>query len=291
MSWDLNIPKIMHLYWGRNKPLSYMKYLTALSFSKLNPDWEIRCYTPKKSVSGDLWKDPEQKAYKYKGPDYFKKLKKIPNLKIYKEDFSKIGIPKDIPEVHRSDLLRLYLLKEYGGLWSDFDILYINPMDRFFANVVASGLRENEEQANVYVCYNTRDRYHSIGFLLGQKEVDYSFYGDLFNRGISLKSSDKYQGFGRHLLERYFIYEPIIVKLFKKSKKVRVANIPMSIVYLINWELIGRIYSGPTFNFPKSSIGIHWYAGSPISSKYENTMTEKNIDKSMPIYPYIEKIL
>ena len=288
MSWNLKIPKILHLYWGGNKPLSFFRYLTPLSFSKLNPDWEIRVYMPLTPIQGDKWKQGEQKASAYNGLDYSANLNKIKNLTVFKMDFYNLGIPKDLPEVHRSDIVRLYLLKEYGGVWSDFDVLYINPMDNFCYNT--DPIRKDSD---VFVCYNVLKGFHSIGFLMGCVEKNYSFFGDVFKKALLLKGSSDYQGYGRFLLESYFKYLPQEVIKFHASKGVKVANIPYGTVYAINWEQITRFYFGPKLDFFPDTLGIHWYAGSPISSTFDNKFNEGTIGEyeSIPIYPYIKKAL
>ena len=110
------IPRVLHLYWGRNKKLSFMKYLTAYSFSKQNPDWEIRVHFPKSPFIGENWADKTQKGYNFKGADYFDKLSDIPNLTLHEVDFDEdFDFDTGIPEVFRSDLYRIKLLGDHGG--------------------------------------------------------------------------------------------------------------------------------------------------------------------------------
>jgi len=292
MSWRLKVPKIMHVYWGGNKPLSFMRYLTILSFSKYNPDWEIRCYTPTNPIKEEAWTGGEQKNHLYGGHDHLKDAAALENVSIIRKDFSDIGIPGALSEVHRSDLLRLYLLSEYGGLWSDMDILYINSMNNIFYNSVLSdkiNIEHKVQENDVYVCYDVFKHYHSIGFLMARKEEDFSFFREVFKMGLSMQGSKEYQGYGRFLLEKYFRYTPDYTKKFKETHNIRVANISQQVVYHINSFAIKRLYSGPPLNLTASSIGIHWYAGSKISAVYDNVLNRDNVESfsSLPIYRYI----
>mgnify|MGYP000863621701 CR=1 FL=1 len=41
-----NIPKIVHFYWGKNNPLTFLQYLSVVSFREHNPGWKIKIYYP-----------------------------------------------------------------------------------------------------------------------------------------------------------------------------------------------------------------------------------------------------
>ena len=49
-------------------------------------------------------------------------------------DFQIYNFNNDMPEVHKSDFLRLELLSTIGGLWSDMDIIYFKPMNSLYFN-------------------------------------------------------------------------------------------------------------------------------------------------------------
>ncbi len=118
--WHLKeIPKTLHMYWGRNKKLSYMRYMTAYSFSKLNPDWKINVYAPLKPCLKQTWNGNEQKAYNYRGNDHFPLLSRIKNVNVIEFDFeATLHISNDKPEDLKSDILRLHLISTQDGGWS-----------------------------------------------------------------------------------------------------------------------------------------------------------------------------
>jgi len=69
---NFKYPKLLHLYWD-GSPLSFLHYLTILSFNKHNKDWKIVIHVPEKRTKTLSWKTHEQKL-KYTGACYFHKL-------------------------------------------------------------------------------------------------------------------------------------------------------------------------------------------------------------------------
>ena len=268
------IPKILHLYWGRNKKLSYMKYLTALSFSYHNPEWKINVYYPTiPSKGNDTWNSGEQKSYSYQDKDYFDKLEDINRLELISFDFSQFKLPDNISEVHRSDILRLYKLSTDGGLWSDFDIFYTKPVDV---------LINNSSESETYICYH--NNYHSIGFLLASENN--SFFAKLLELAkelINIHNSD-YQIIGRDLYGAFFKYEPQDIQIAYKTFETNVFNLPFESVYPFKWNEIDKIFGNKKYELNKNTVGIHWFAGASRTSLIENIISDKNLKEYSNLY-------
>jgi len=257
------IPKKIHLYWGKNKPLSYMKYLTVVSFSKLNPDWQIFVYYPKNINKEIKWDGFEQKKYCPVGKDYFDDLANIKNVSLVETDFK---LAKEISEVHKSDLLRLSLLSSVGGLWSDFDIFYTSPVDKLFNKF---------EKKDTLVCYHYNC--HNIGFLASAG--DNKFFKQLFDMCVnSINKIDnlQYQTIGRDLFTSFFKYNKKNIDDFSEKYECKIDNIPFTTVYPFDWRQIELIF-GKHSNLFENTVGIHWFAGAEKTSEYENIVTEENI--------------
>jgi len=156
--WHLNkIPKIVHFYWG-NEKLSYLRYLSIYSFRKLNPDWKIKIHIPKNLSSiSPTWHSDEQKNLSITR-DYWLEIEKL-NVEIIVQppldDFD-----NDAHEVHKSDFFRWKLLSNEGGVWSDIDILYINPMDNLLENI-----SENSSCDTAFSWYEENKKW-AISFML-----------------------------------------------------------------------------------------------------------------------------
>lgn len=263
---DLNIPKVLHLYWGRNKKLSYMKYLTAKSFSSLNPEWKIKVYFPDKISDSCGWSGFEQKSYEYEGIDYFAFLDEIENVEMIKFDFSIWDLPENISEVHKSDLLRLHVLSTEGGIWSDFDIFFLKPISEL-------KLKYGESQSKTGVCFNYG--YHSIGFLFSTPNN--SIWRNLFDIALNLAKIHhlQYQTIGSGLYFKYF--KEII-------DSGSIVNMPFISVYPFQWNQIDDMLGNHSYDLFEKTIGIHWFAGSDKVSKYENIITKDNLKEHKDIF-------
>ena len=128
--YNFNFPKLLHLYWD-GSTFSFLNLLTVLSFNKYHVGWKINVFCPKNRNDKISWSGPEQK-YKYTGEDYFDRLN-IVNVKIHIIDTDNLPFKyKDASEVIKSDYFRLYILNKFGGLWSDFDIIYTNSIEKHY---------------------------------------------------------------------------------------------------------------------------------------------------------------
>jgi hypothetical protein len=139
------IPKIIHYLFGLdskfcNKPFEYFHYLNILSAYKINPEYTINLYY-------------------YHRPDnvYFDQLSKICNL--VKLDNLDCFINKN--EIafteHLSDVLRINILKEYGGIYLDIDTVCIKSFNdllekKFVMGIENAKIGENDENILVGLC-------------------------------------------------------------------------------------------------------------------------------------------
>jgi len=248
------IPKILHLYWGQNKPLSYLRALTVLTFHKLNPDWRINVYYPNKTTKRLTWKTYEHKnSWPYCGEDWMEKIKEIDNVEIIKVNLAPFNM---ISEVSKSDLQRWKILYEMGGVWSDFDIIYIRPMLELF------------QHDDVFLCpWNNRNGIvNPVGFMAGSKNCD--FFSIAHNMAkVIIRGNEQqlgYQDLGRFLLDRL---------LYNVCDQYKIKNLPTETVYPLiasEGDMYWAIYQLPLTD---KTIGLHWFAGRKLSAFYENKIT------------------
>jgi len=270
--WKLEkIPKIVHFYWG-NKKLSYLRYLSVYTFYKYNPDWEIRFYYPKHRNNEITWTTFEQKNTKEIKDDCYPKLKKLP-IKFIEFDFKILNLDNNMSEVHKASFLRQYLLSTEGGLWSDMDILYFKSMNNLSLN------KENNKNIDTIVCGEKRRKKeqirYSVAFVLSSKNNE--FFNFTYNKAIEKYDPKEYQCIGATLLNTNF---PRIERIKCKFPNLNIANLSMNTVYAYNVLNIEKIYNSSNLNkFTNESIGIHWYAGYSLASKYINKLTHKNYYK------------
>jgi len=242
MEWKLEIPKIMHVYWG-GYDLSYLRYLTVKTFHDLNPDWEIRFYYPTHPTKRISWVTSEQKHIT-PTTNFIEKLMELPITKI-PVDFEEYGFSNDISEVHKSDILRLLLLSTVGGLWSDMDILYFKPMGWFYLN--------HNRNINAETIYCNREYGHSIGFLMAKPEN--KFFEQLLKYSKIGYNSYDYQTYGATMYNRYFRKDGSVEQI------TPAINISMDVVYSHRAGDTGELIGSNKNKFTDKSIGIHWYGG------------------------------
>jgi mannosyltransferase OCH1-like enzyme len=241
-----------------------MRFLTIYTFLKHNPDWEIRYYYPKFRYPEKTWTTFELKYDISKAKDYITELRELP-IQMIELDFSQYLLPNDISEVFKSDLLRWNLLSTIGGMWSDMDILYFRPMTTLLNNT-----KENSE---VDTGITINDTYgHSIGFLLSAPNNLY--YDHIIKHTSSYFNPKNYQCLGTTMLIKEVRTMSIIAEKFPT---LTIANIDNNAVYAYNASMIKSIYNSESLtHFTPHSIGLHWYAGHPLSGEFLNVVTEEN---------------
>lgn len=272
--WQLGkIPKIIHFYWG-SPQLSWLRYLTVWSFKKFNPDWEIRFYYPKKVYTGGpVWN--QGFAEQVTGENWFDKLKDIPDIKMIELDFDVLGIGH-IPDVFRSDIMRLKLLGTDGGVWSDIDILYFKSMNEVcFNNIENSSI-------DTVISYNNEPckHHYSIGFLMSS--VNNPFYMFLYEQTMKEKQErGEYQHLGVVLWKKFFP-EPSFIN--NRFPNLNVYDIKMWLCYYYNSFDIERILIEDLPFNDSRTIGLHFYAGHPDIVYWESILspdTYKNFNNTI----------
>lgn len=263
--WYLSkIPKVLHLYWG-GKSLSFLRYLTAYSFRKHNPDWSIKIHTPIKIYEPKTWRTHEHKNFIPAGRDYFGELKELGVL--FKEhDFTNYRFTNDVSETYKADFLRWKLLSNEGGVWSDFDIIYTKPMNSMNIN------KEENSEADTGICVYP-NRLSAIGFIFGNAENEFWKY--VSELCLSRFDPINYQSIGSHLLNGKF---DSIIKVKNAFPNLRPIYIDPKTVYLLDASMINQFYTTDTVDILKdeNAIGFHWYAGHNLSQQYESSINEQN---------------
>ncbi len=117
---------IFFTYW-EGEQFSFFHYMTIFSLRKLNPNSEIIIYTSKfKTNKLRQWLTHEHSieiTKKTKFEDVFDMVK------VEYIDFeNEYGIKNDVSVTLKADFTRIVKLYEHGGMWFDFDILFIKPV-------------------------------------------------------------------------------------------------------------------------------------------------------------------
>ena len=262
---SFTFPKILHLYWDLSV-FSYLNLLTIESFNRYHDGWEIYIHTPKNPNQKINWSSFEHKL-RLTGKSYFERLKSYPNVKFFEVDFDSffnINFLKDASEIVKSDYLRYHLLVEYGGIWSDFDILYINNIEdllNFTASNVIFHCSIKETNGSV--------DYYPIGFFAAEKGSKLFRY--ILKQCENFYNKDHYQTIGANMWNVLFAKEESVYKIDPQTKILdNTFYLPLQCDKFADIFLRNKYH-----HFGDKTVGIHWFNGSDQSKHYQNQLDER----------------
>jgi hypothetical protein len=245
--------------------MSWLQTLTVLTFHALNPDWKIRVYMPEEQANDIIAYIPD-----YTGPDYFYLVKYMPYVEIVKVRLSKYRINAGLHNILRSDILRFHLLYEQGGIWSDFDVIWLKPIDKL-SQIVSAG-KTLTKSAEGFVCmHKTSTGFHSNGILGSIKGSE--FYKRCIHISEQIQeemdvNKIPHQAFGPTLFNQNFSTFDRIEK-----KYPTMVGIPYKTFYPYSSlkRDLDRLYkeSNEDYLHPEV-IAVHWYNGHPLSKEFVN---------------------
>jgi hypothetical protein len=256
------IPKELHLYWDGSN-MSRLQSLTVESFHKLNPDWDINIYMPHTKYTGDMRFDfiPD-----YIGPDYFHKIAAQDYVNVFTIDLNDYGIQEDLPDILRSDIFRYHVLYHVGGVWSDFDVLWLRPMDHFHNIEYYGGVPINKVNA-VVSFYGGTCGGHSIGIMIHAKGDSYVKSLIQFSKEVLPPFS--HEVFGGSMLNQHY---PTLESIPHKN----VIGVKFETYYPYNIHppnpTIQELYENNNIRCLQDNnvMCLHWYNGHSMSKGYVN---------------------
>jgi len=171
------------------------------------------------------------------------------------------------------------IMTTYGGIWSDFDIIYLNSVDK---------LIKTNDKCNLFVSYNPAEAYHSIGFYIATKNNPFFLnLSTAVETYKNVKATD-YQYFGRYFVENFF-------RSFESLTSLEGCipyNLSSDIVYPIKWTDLSKITSVDyesvrKDNLTEHTVGIHWFnGGNSVRRKIDEIDKEYKSDKTLIGYYY-----
>jgi len=265
-----NIPKTLHLYWDKCTPLSKLQALTPETFHRHNPDWNIKVYVPKQEYNGCAKYIPD-----YSGKDHFDLVEKMNYVKIIEVDITDYKISKDLHNILRSDILRYKILYDEGGIWSDFDIIWLKSIDHLckikHANYV-------EELGFSVTMYKDVIGHYSIGVLLAK--LNHPFYKTLLENCYQIQKEPNKHPKLYNKRKKEFLHQSFGVSLWSMLYP-RLTNLSMRYrdCSAIRYK---TFYPYSIFNLEKlynendisvitnDVVCVHWFNGHELSKKYIN---------------------
>lgn len=255
------IPKELHLYWD-GSPMSHLQALTTVSFHDLNPSWKINVYVPKQSYHGKAKYIPT-----YHGENFFNLVRDAPYVNLHEIDLDDYNINNDLHNILRSDIFRYHILYKVGGVWSDFDVLWLKPMEHFH-NIDYYGDTPIKDVNTVVSCIYGTHGGHSIGILIHCKEDPYMLHMKTLCEEV--KPPYTHEVFGADLINKVY---PTLAS-FGKLENVIGTKFETYYPYNIHppKATISKLYHAndlsPLDN--NNVMCLHWYNGHVLSKKYVN---------------------
>ena len=246
-----NIPKKCHLYWDGGIMSKY-NVLTVISFHKLNPEWEIIIYTPKQDVKNI--KNTYVKQYKEK--DYFDEVKKLPYVVFKEIDLNDFRMPLNIHACSSSDIFRTNILYLYGGVYSDFDVLWYKPMEHIKK---IESIGDPFDFECVVCMYKHIKGFHNVSIMVAEESSPY--LKEIIEAQKQVKPPYDHQSYGSVLLNSIF---PDYANVIEKHKRNLFVKYETFFPYSI-YEM-DRLYKKIDLSVLNNNVlAIHWFNGHELT--------------------------
>lgn len=244
-----HIPKICYLYWN-NAPMSLLHTITVRSFHKYNPDWEIIIYN-------FLFHEEPSYAPKYihySGKDYFAEICSLDYVEIINQEV----LRTNVHSILFSDRWRREKLYETGGVYSDFDVIWLKPMEHLL-NVDCVG---NPADFSSIVCYYAGE-FHNVSILISEKES--AFDREIIEAQKEVNTFYDDQCFGTTLLNKLY---PSLVDI----RHERILAIPYETFYPYSTYSLAKLFLDDDLKPLESMnvMAVHWFNGNPLSKIFIN---------------------
>ncbi len=207
------------------------------------------------------WVDSNRQDFEtYKGEDYWSYLD-FPNLEILE-----VSGDENICPSHQSNFFKWEALAYESCIYSDMDILYVKPLDTIY-----------ELLNSCAMTINHNGRYFSHGFM--SSKGDNSFFKDLYEFLLENFKSSTYQGAGSNVLYGYLnCPQPKALEALRvQHPQLTVWNFPKTLVYPWPYNSIHSYFLELHETLPEECIGLHWYAGSSLSQRFNMKINPETV--------------
>ena len=257
----MTVPRIAFSFWEGNQ-FTYMHYLTFVTFSKYNPDFKIIIYrTLKDSQPLRMWDTHEQDIVLSNICD-INQLKELPNVEFIYIDFEKeLDYHNPLSSVWKSDIVRILKLYEHGGIYIDFDTLFIKKIDESLLSMEHDiGLNEYDGAIN-----------NAFMIARPKSKIVRIILDNILDKLHSNQISNNYQQFGPSLFVKLIMNTPLQQSVY---------FIPNEMTCPYIWNEMDRLFHSTIKQHTDNTFCIHWYNGGPISRAYCSTFNIHTVNKN-----------
>ena len=239
--------------------MARLQVFTVESFHKYNPDWQIIVYLTKQS-----YKELGANVYvpDYTGPDYFHLIEKLPYVEIREIDLLEDGIPLDAHSCQGSDLFRRNILYKKGGVYSDFDVIWLKPM-KDFAKIDCLG--DSRDFESIVSFYEFTKGFHNVSNLVS--EPGSGFLLSLIEAQKKIKPPYEHQSFGSTMLNKLYPDWWSVVSRFPRMLAIKYETF-----YPYSTFEMERCFVKDDLSpiDSKNVMCVHWFNGNMYSKEYIN---------------------
>lgn len=250
------IPKIANFYWNLETPMSYLRYLTLLSFRKLHPDWQMILWTSASNVK-NVWKGVTEKQdfqNKIINGNYLSQIDELGvQIKPFKSELCKTLAPN-----YLSDIIRFKSISG-GGWFFDMDQIFTRNFDELCDydfvtgghTTMYCGVLGASENSKIpeFVTKKQLEKLNKSTQLNGYCEL-----GNQFLHLLSLTSEFKTISANESFLDSGIEY---FYPIFDSGKVDQLYSGKVVISELIN------------------NYAVHWYGGHPKSQGFNSAYNEQ----------------
>lgn len=275
----MTIPNRAFAFWGNDK-MSWCRYMTLYSLRKLNPELQIDLYTTPQNDLKKVWDcDVQQDFFMFEGDDYTHLLKHLDINIVPWTLKTPTGqdLSRKIAMSQQSNFLKYEILAKEGGFYVDLDILWTKSLKKYAKCV---------ENADFALC--TGNGYFSIGFLASRAPC--AFFQEVWEHAFKYFYCESYQGAGVEVIYDLLKVKTGIKDVFMLRRDLpgylrdlwpdlTFYDNPFKLVYPWPHDAMGHVWLDNHEELPTETIGIHWYAGAPISQLHNGSLTENSTEE------------
>lgn len=231
------------MFWHGRLP--FLNFLTVVSFRRHHPSWKIKIYTVTACRTDMKWSTHEHSNRFVTETDYFPHLAEYNVEVIAVDDWIREQGLTDHHFIHQSDMLRIHQLWKEGGVWSDFDIMYIKSIE----DVI-----RGKKDVLVFTPY-----YFPVGFLMAQPGS--ALFRQIFEYQKTLEPQPtNYQMYGVVCMGQFLALNQDLLK--------DVDILPREVYLPADWRQLDMLFQRTVSTFPEITVGIHWFNGSRMAQDY-----------------------
>jgi hypothetical protein len=256
-----NIPKILHLYWDLS-PMSELQTFTVTTFHRLNPDWQINVYVPMQHYAGCKTYVPD-----YIGKDYFPLIERMPFVSVIAINLELYGINLGLHDILRSDIFRYKILYDKGGVWSDFDVIWLKPMS-YMGKIQSFGNVSIDDMDACVCMYKTTEPHHNISIMISRPGSEFikSLIDETDKLQAAMPDELDHQLFGTNMLDRLY---PTLHSITSRFNDV--VGLKYETFYPYSIFDMNRLWLRSDLSVINDNVMcVHWFNGHRLSKDYIN---------------------